>query len=196
MIDAFQVQLTAAKESGRNKAHCWFSWAAVISNDWEMQSVDWLIDWLTSRITNGLIGWSCSKVNFTWKQPSSQSVKLQRGGSFIWNTRESGFHFRGGNHLVVTQKPHVSFRMWEHEHVIQKPIILKAMVSIKNETHFIHTHGLISWKTKRETGHSFLYNDREWGFYCPAPNTSDFQRINTYYIYKYLTLNKCSSIHA
>ncbi len=134
MIDAFQMQLTAAKESGRNKAQCWFSWAAVILNDWEMQSIDWLIDWLIGRITNGLIGWSCSKVNFTWKQPSSQSVKLQRGGSFIWNTRESGFHFREGNHLVVTQKPHVSLRMWEHEHVVQKPIILKAMVSITNET--------------------------------------------------------------
>ncbi len=115
-----------------------------------------LIDWLTGRITNGLIGWSCSKVNFTWKQPSSQSVKLQRGGSFIWNTRESGFHFREGNHLVVTQKPHVSLRMWEHEHVVQKPIILKAMVSITNQTVIYSDSWLDSMETQRETGHSFF----------------------------------------
>lgn len=180
MIDAFHMQLIAAKDSGRKKPQCGFSWAAVISNDWEMQSVDWLIDWLSGRITNGLIGWSCSKVNVTWKQPSSQSVKLQRGGSFIWNTSESGLHFRGGNHLLVTQKPHVSLRIWEGEHVIQHPVILKRIVLLKMKLSFYSQAWLDFVENKRETGRSFINNESDWGFYSQAPKTNEFQRINTY----------------
>jgi len=121
LINAFQVQSIAAKESDRNKARLLI---CMSSSDFEMTEKCRLIDDWSGRITDGLIGWSCSKANVTWKQPSSQSVKLQRGGSFIWNTRESGLHLRGGNHLVVTQKPNVI--TWK-----EKPIIFKAIVHSK-----------------------------------------------------------------
>lgn len=177
LINAFQVQSIAAKESERNKAHCWFAWAAVISKwlrnakhrltiDYQAESqMGWLVEATQRQMLPG-------------NNPVASQLNYKEGGH-LSGTQGSQVYTWGEG---ITKTKRELENMITCEHVIEKTIIFKAIVHTKTKLFSCcsNPYDLLSWNTKGEIGQSFSYNETEWGYVQSSSKINVFQRINTY----------------